>query len=58
MIGCGDRSYIDAEVDNEAMSILIFTSGTTGKAKGVMLCQKNICAELMIAPTTFELREE
>ena len=26
MIGCGDRSYIDAEVDNEAMSILIFTS--------------------------------
>ena len=58
MIGCGDRSYIDAEVDNEAMSILIFTSGTTGKAKGVMLCQKNICAELMIAPTTFELRED
>ncbi len=58
MIGCGDRSYIDAEVDDEAMSILIFTSGTTGKAKGVMLCQKNICAELMIAPTTFELRED
>ena len=58
MIVCGDRSYIDAEVDNEAMSILIFTSGTTGKAKGVMLCQKNICAELMIAPTTFELRED
>lgn len=58
MIGCGDRSYIDADVDNEAMTILIFTSGTTGKAKGVMLCQKNVCAELMIAPTTFELRAD
>ena len=51
----GDRSYIDAEVDNEVMSILIFTSGTTGTPKGVMLSQKNVCAELMIAPTIFTL---
>ena len=54
----GHREYIDHEVDNEAMSILIFTSGTTGKPKGVMLSQKNVCAELMIAPTTFELRAD
>ena len=58
MVEAGDRTYIDAEVDNEAMSILIFTSGTTGKAKGVMLSQKNVCAELMIAPTIFDLMEE
>ena len=55
MVKEGDTSYIDAEVDNEVMSILIFTSGTTGTPKGVMLSQKNVCAELIIAPTIFTL---
>ncbi len=55
LVGAGDTSYIDAEVDNEVMSILIFTSGTTGTPKGVMLSQKNVCAELIIAPTIFTL---
>ncbi len=34
-------------IDKEALSILLFTSGTTGIAKGVMLCQRNICADIM-----------
>ncbi len=58
LVSEGHREYIEHEVDNEAMSILIFTSGTTGKPKGVMLSQKNVCAELMIAPTIFELRAD
>ena len=47
----GDRSFVDAEIAYDEMSELLFTSGTTGIAKGVMLSQKNICFDLMIAPT-------
>lgn len=33
-------------VDPAALSVLVFTSGSMGHAKGVMLSQKNICANL------------
>jgi len=43
----GDNKYENIKIDNEKMSVLIFTSGTTNMAKGVMLSQKNITSNIM-----------
>ena len=48
----GKREYIDSKIDNDAMNILLFTSGTTSAAKAVMLSHRNIASNiyaLMIA---------
>ena len=42
----GSKKYEKIEIDNDKMSILLFTSGTTSSPKGVMLSQKNICSNL------------
>ena len=43
----GNKKYQDVKIDTEKMSVLIFTSGTTNTAKGVMLSQKNITSNIM-----------
>ena len=43
LIETGDNKYNEIKLDNEKLSVLLFTSGTTSKPKGVMLSQKNIC---------------
>ncbi len=40
------QAYRDLSIDIDALCSLIFTSGTTGVSKGVMLSQRNICCNL------------
>ena len=42
----GDASLMQKEIDPEAFALLIFTSGTTSAAKGVMICNRNLAANI------------
>ena len=47
LVKFGDASFTNAKIDNEKMSIMLFTSGTTSISKAVALSHKNICSNLM-----------
>ena len=53
----GARSFLDAEIDNENMSVMLFTSGTTSKSKSVALSHKNICSNVYDVSTIFDLNQ-
>jgi long-chain acyl-CoA synthetase len=46
LIGKGDKSYDEREIDNDKMSVMVFTSGTTAKSKAVMLSHRNITSNI------------
>ena len=46
----GDMSYDGVKIDEEGMTIMLFTSGTTSMSKAVMLSQKNICSNVNAMP--------
>lgn len=46
-VEAGDRSFIDAKINPEEMSIMLFTSGTTSKSKVVALSHHNMVSNVM-----------
>ena len=46
IIDTGDNSFEKIEIDPEEFKILFFTSGTTSNSKGVMLCNRNLAANI------------
>lgn len=58
LIKNGDKRFINAEIDNEKMSIMLFTSGTTSKSKVVALSHKNIASNLMDIGSILDITSE
>jgi len=50
-IKAGDTRCIDAEVQPEDLACVVYTSGTTGLSKGVMLTHKNVTSDVVASCT-------
>lgn len=46
LVETGDTAFKDIKIDPEEFKVLIFTSGTTSKSKGVMICNRNLAANV------------
>lgn len=58
LLESGNREFVDCKIDNEAMGIMLFTSGTTAMSKAVALSHKNICSNLMDIASVIELTKK
>ena len=57
ILASGDNSYMNIEIDPEQFAMLIFTSGTTSKSKGVMISSKNLAANINAVSELVKLYE-
>ena len=52
----GKKEYLNVKIDENAMSILLFTSGTTSNSKAVMLSQRNIASNIYAMQRVEDIR--
>ena len=52
----GNDEFLSLPIDRDKMSILLFTSGTTSKAKAVMLSEHNIMANIYMLDRVEDIR--
>lgn len=58
MIARGCSAYDEIEIDPEALAVILFTSGTTGIPKGVMLSNTNLCYTITSTSKICRLKED
>lgn len=58
LIEAGDKSFDAHEIDPKAMSIMLFTSGTTSQSKIVMLSQENITSNIYGLNRSIDIKPE
>ena len=58
LIAVGVKDYENINVDPEEFKVLIFTSGTTSAAKGVMICNRNLAENINAVSAYVKLTPE
>ena len=54
----GNTEFLNAKIDPKEMEIMLFTSGTTSKAKVVALSHENICTNLMDIGSVLDVTQD
>lgn len=58
MVTAGNRDFVDCVIDPEEMRMLLFSSGTTGIPKGIMLCHRNVVSNMMDTRKIVDVKPE